>query len=152
MIKTFCVYKARKYELDIDENSFVIYGNEKDISNGFKEYIDIQGNKHLDISCREISENEMDYAYEACVLMEYQSKKFEVWSIRNKGENKIFLYTNNPVDAQKHDFVMKEQFVFLKEVEISNITRIIEHRRGILKFVGESKEVKITEEELYNYY
>lgn len=92
MIKTFCVYKDSKYELDIDQIPFVIYGSEKDISNGFKEYIDIQGNKHLDIYCSEISDNEIDYAFEASILMEYQFKDIELRknSVRCKSKTVFF--------------------------------------------------------------
>lgn len=153
MIKTFCMYQQKYYELDCDDMTCVIYGDETDrLTNSFSEYVDVLGNIHGEISYKEVDQNELEDAFEACILMMYQGEMFEVWSIGKARDNEVILVTNNEVTAKKYDFIKKEQFVFYKSVELVHITKIIEQRRGILRFIGNNSTKELKIDELYNRY
>ena len=59
------LYKNKTYLLDIFNNVLELTSREsKDINNGFQEYIDVTGKKHNNIFTKEVSIDDIEFAYE----------------------------------------------------------------------------------------
>ena len=155
MSESYCKYKNKIFPLDIHSNTLELTSNEsEDINNGFKEYIDVLGNKHSDILIKEVSLDEVEFAYELSYKVIYKGTEFNPWAIGKLIINKdeISLFTSNSEQANQYEFTKKEQFIFKKEVKLDEIEALIEIKKPILKFkyIKEEK-IKIEKKDIRNY-
>ncbi|ENK0837865.1 hypothetical protein ACXATD_003262 [Clostridium sporogenes] len=137
MSKGYCIYKGKTFLFNVYNNVLELTSNKKeDKNNGFKEYVDVLGNMHSDILVKEVSIDDLEFAYELKHKVIYNNIEFEPWSIGKHiiSENKISLFTSNSEIADLYGFIKEEQFVFKKEVKLKDIEALIQIKIPILKF------------------
>ncbi|MGG0658426.1 hypothetical protein [Rummeliibacillus pycnus] len=151
MSKAYCIYKGKTFILDIYNNTLELISNKReDVNNGFKEYVDVLGNRQSDILVKEISVDDLEFAYELKYKVIYNNIEFEPWSIGKYilNEEKISLFTSNSDLASLYGFTKEEQFVFKKEIKLNDIEALIEIKIPILKF-NHMKEERTRIEQMY---
>lgn len=151
MSKAYCIYKGKTFLLDIYNNTLELTSNEReDINNGFREYVDVLGNRHSDILVKTVSTDDLEFAYELKYKVIYNNIEFEPWSIGKYilNEDKISLFTSNPDFADLYGFTKEEQFVFKKDLKLNDVEALIEIKIPILKF-NHMKEERTRIEQKY---
>lgn len=151
MSKAYCIYKGKTFILDICNNTLELTSNKsEDVNNGFKEYVDVLGNRHSDILVKKVSTDDLEFAYELKYKVIYNNIEFEPWSIGKHilNEEKISLFTSNSDLASLYGFTKEEQFVFKKELKLNDIEALIEIKIPILKF-NHMKEERTRIEQKY---
>jgi len=86
---------------------------------------------------REVSEDDLDFAYRVKHLVDYKGQTFEILSDIGKrllGPGKIYLYTENREDADKYGFEPYDKLSFKKPITIWEVDRITEIKIPILRF------------------
>lgn len=137
MSKAHCIYKGKNFLMDIYNNKVELTSSKKeDLNNGFKEYVDVLGNRHSDILVKEVSVDDLEFAYELNYKVIYKDIEFEPWCIGKHilKEEKISLFTSSSDLASLYGFNKEEQFVFKKELKLNDIEALIEIKIPILKF------------------
>ena len=132
-----CIYKGKNFLMDIYNNKVELTSSKKeDLNNGFKEYVDVLGNRHSDILVKEVSVDDLEFAYELNYKVIYKDIEFEPWCIGKHilKEEKISLFTSSSDLASLYGFNKEEQFVFKKELKLNDIEALIEIKIPILKF------------------
>ncbi|WP_066891392.1 hypothetical protein [Clostridium nigeriense] len=151
MSKEYCIYKGKKFLMNIYNNKVELTSSKKeDMNNGFKEYVDVLGNKHSDILVKEVSVDDLEFAYELNYKVIYNNIEFEPWCIGKHilNNEKISLFTSNSDLASLYGFNKEEQFVFKKELKLNDIEALIEIKIPILKF-NHMKEERTRIEQKY---
>lgn len=137
MCKTYGIYKDKKFIMNICNNKVELISHKnEDVNNGFEEYVDVLGNRRRDILVKEVNVDDLQFAYKLKYKVIYNSIEFEPWSIGKHilDKEKISLYTSNSDLASLYEFNKEEQFVFKKELKLSDIEALIEIKIPILKF------------------
>lgn len=137
MSKAHCIYKGKNFLMDIYNNKVELTSSKKeDLNNGFKEYVDVLGNRHSDILVKEVSVDDLEFAYELNYKVIYKDIEFEPWCIGKHilKEEKISLFTSSSDLASLYGFNKEDQFVFKKELKLNDIEALIEIKIPILKF------------------
>lgn len=137
MCKTYCIYKGQNYIMNICNDKVELISHKKeDVNKGFEEYVDVLGNRHRDILVKEVNVDDLDFAYKLNFKVIYNSIEFEPWSIGKYilDKKSISLFTSNSDLASLYGFNKEEQFVFKKNLKISDIDALIEIKIPILKF------------------
>ena len=149
------LYKNKTYSLDIFNNVLELTSREsKDINNGFQEYIDVTGKKHNNIFTKEVSIDDIEFAYELEFKVVYTGIEFEPWAIRKfiLENYQLSLFTDSPTVAEQYEFIKQEQFVFKKEIPLDDLDALIEIKKPILKFKDMNKVVtRIEKEDIRDY-
>lgn len=137
--RKYCVYKGRSYSFD-EVNDYkieLLSSNSKGVNSGFKEMKFEQGFICQVIFVKEVDIDEIEMAYEIHHRVVYKGKEFEPFSTIRKyviEDDEISLFSKDYDDVQQYEFYKKEQFVFKKDVPLSQIDALIEIKKPILKF------------------
>ena len=149
------LYKNKTYLLDIFNNVLELTSREsEDINNGFQEYIDVTGKKHNNIFTKEVSIDDIEFAYELEFKVVYKGIEFEPWAIGKfiLENNQLSLFTDSPAVAEQYEFMKQEQFVFKKEIPLDDLDALIEIKKPILKFKDMNKVVtRIEKKDIRDY-
>ncbi|QUH30055.1 hypothetical protein [Vallitalea guaymasensis] len=137
MSKNYCLHRNKTYLLNITNNVLELTSNDiRDINIGFKEYIDVLGNKHRNILVKKVDMDEIEFAYELKYKVMYKGLEFEPWAIGRfiLENNSLSLFTQDTKIANQYNFIKKEQFVFKKDILLDEVDALIEIKKPILKF------------------
>lgn len=121
---------------------------------GFHQIVDKHGNFYPNVYVKEVTEKDVDLAYELIIRVEYKGKEFEPFAIGKQvlDKNKITLFTNDYDLMKQYGFYKKEQFVFIKEVPLDEIDLLLEIQKPILGFSGKQNIVnRIEKRDIVNY-
>ncbi|WP_368505232.1 hypothetical protein AB3N04_06210 [Alkalihalophilus sp. As8PL] len=146
-MKKIAVYQGEHFPLVMNDNEYFLKSRVK--VEGFREYVDEDGEVYPNIFIKHISLEEMDNAYTVKHFVYYQNKWFEVYSPitkRQVDQNTFLLFSSDYEDVEKHDFKKQEQFVFVKEIKMAEIERLKEIQTPILTFKEQEETVKIIEQ------
>ncbi|WEG18945.1 hypothetical protein PQ478_10785 [Alkalihalophilus pseudofirmus] len=146
----FAIYKGNVYPLNVRDGNLRLRSNVKE--EGFKELIDIAGNKHNDIFIKQLSEEDVELAFEIEVLVVFKGEEFQLFSSVSPEDNTVKLISFNPEQAKHYDFQIHEPFVFKKEISFDEVEEIIEIRKPILKWEGQPVSKSVIPKESYKAY
>ena len=99
---------------------------------------------------REVSEDDLDFAYRTKYLVDYQGQTFEILADIGKrllGQGKIYLYTEDREDARKLEFEGYDNGSFQKGIDLDEVERVIEIKIPILRFKGMASTQRIIEKD-----
>ncbi|MGG0658420.1 hypothetical protein [Rummeliibacillus pycnus] len=144
----YAIYKNKVYLANVRESKVRLKTRIAEL--GFNELVDLAGNIHNNIFIKEVSVDDLEFAYELKYKVIYNNLEFEPWSISKHilYEEKISLFTSNSDLASLYGFTKEEQFVFKKELKLNDIEALIEIKIPILKF-NHMKEERTRIEQKY---
>ncbi|OLS38290.1 hypothetical protein BTR22_07335 [Alkalihalophilus pseudofirmus] len=149
-MNTFAIYKDKIYPLNIRDGSLRLRSNIKE--EGFKQSIDIMGNEHNDLFIKDLSEEDVELAFEIEVVVVFKGKEFQLFSSVSPEDNTVKLISFNPEQAKQFDFEIHEPFVFKKEISFDEVEEIIEIRKPILKWEGQPESRRVIPKESFRAY
>ena len=93
---------------------------------GFSEYRDVLGNICQGVFSKIINIKETDAIYNVIYKVEYCDHYFEVMSLSKTAleTQKIIIVTQDEESVRKFGFTKHEQFVFIKEIELKETTKL----------------------------
>lgn len=150
----YAVYNNQVYRINPRDGIIRVLSQEKE--EGFTNVIDRRGKTMDDLFVKEVSEVDLDFAYELRFRAEYFGHEFEVITAVDKQRfEKDFIAVeagyNNEV-AILLDFKVYDKFARKKELSFSDIDRLIEVKVPILKFKGMEKiETEIPKDKIAEY-
>lgn len=149
----YAIYHDRCYRMNIRNGGIRILSNVKE--EGFNNAVSIIGEMHNDLFVKEVSEEDLDFAYDTKYLVDYQGQTFEILSSIGKrllGLGRIFLFTDNRDDAKKYGFEAYDNLSFKKPITINEVDRIAEIKIPILRFKGmEPTQTIIEKDQIMDY-
>lgn len=124
MAEKKCIYKGQEFSCRVKRNEVIIFANKS--KDGFSEYKDVLGNVCKGVFSKVINIEETDAIYNVIYKVEYCGHYFEVMSLSKTAleTQKIIIVTQNEESARQFDFMKHEQFVFIKEIELREATRL----------------------------
>lgn len=149
-MNAFAIYKDKVYPLNIRDGSLRLKSNIKE--EGFKQLIDIAGNEHNDLFIKELSEEDVELAFEIEVVVVFKGEEFQLFTAVSPEDITVKITSFNPEQAKQFDFEIHEPFVFKKEISFDEVEEIIEIRKPILKWEGQPESRRIIPKQLYNAY
>lgn len=142
----YAVYNNRLHRLYERDGKIRIVSRNKE--EGFANYVDILGETADDLFVKEVSEDDLDFAYELWYRAEYFGHEFDVFSSIDKKlfeKNVIVLKASfNDDMAKLLDFDHYDRGTLIKRLCFDDIDRLIEVKVPILKF----KDMEQTEKEI----
>ena len=144
------IYKGKKYRVAKISTFYRVISGEKE--EGFKEYIDILGEKRPDIFVKDVDIHELDYLYKIVYEIQYKGHfyifKNGDFTKRAIAEEAFYILSNDISNAKFFEslgFTRSDKFYFDKKISRSDIEaiKIIEKPLGIFKDQG--LKVKILE-------
>ncbi|MCM1494829.1 MAG: hypothetical protein NC089_03420 [Bacteroides sp.] len=93
---------------------------------GFSEYRDVLGNVCKGVFSKIINVEEADAIYNVIYKVEYCGHYFEVMALSKTvlETKKIIIVTQDEESARQFGFTKHEQFVFIKEIELKETTKL----------------------------
>jgi len=144
MSEIYCNYNGDVYHAKIEDNKIELTSDV--YVDGFAPYVDVLGNKYLNMFRKEVNKKEIDFLFEQKIFAKFKGIYFEpfagkvIATVLN--ENRILLFTSSEDIAQQFGFTKKEQFVFAKNVQLDEIDEIKVVKKPIAIF----KNIPIIEE------
>ncbi|TXC89521.1 hypothetical protein FS935_16705 [Metabacillus litoralis] len=149
----FAKYKNKVYPVFIRNGKYRLKSIAREP--GFKELVDLTGKVHQDIYVKEVDLEDLELIYERKYRIIYQGREYKPFAIGELViENfKISLFSSDYLDYEKNGFIKKEQFVFMKEVSINEIDRLVLIKTPIDKFKELPEEkIIIPSNDILEYY
>ncbi|MCM3491186.1 hypothetical protein M3689_17945 [Alkalihalophilus marmarensis] len=141
------VYHGECFPLFVTEEKYFIKSSVK--KDGFREYVDDDGEVYPNIFIKNIALDEMDHAFSIKHVIYYQDKWWDVYSPitkRHVDQNSFLLFSSDYEDVEKHGFKKQEQFILVKEIRMAEIKRLKEIQTPILTFKEQDERVKVIEQ------
>ena len=147
----YAIYQNQCYRINA-RNVIRLLSSER--KQGFVNVI-VEGVKQDNLFVKEVSEDDLDFAYRTKYLVDYQGQTFEILSSIGKrlfGQGKIFLFTEDREDAKKFNFEAYDNLSFKKAITIGEVDRITEIKIPILRFKDmEPTETIIEKDQIMDY-
>ena len=104
---------------------------------------------------REVSEDDLDFAYRTKYLVDYQGQTFEILSDIDKlllKDDEVILFTDIPEIARSYGFRHYDNISFQKSIHLDEVDRVTEIKIPILRFKGmESTQTVIEKDQIMDY-
>lgn len=120
-----CNYRGKEYSCKIKKGMVNIFSrNEED---GFIPCKDLLGNVIKGCFYKNVKINDVDEIYNLRYVAAYGEREFEILSLNSNviKTHKLTLVTQDEVLAQKLGFEKREQFLFFKDIDATEKTKII---------------------------
>jgi hypothetical protein len=104
---------------------------------------------------REVSEDDLDFAYRTKYLVDYQRQTFEILSDIDKlllEDDEVILFTDDPSIAKSYGFRAYDNISFQKSIHLDEVDRVTEIKIPILRFKDmEPTETIIEKDQIMDY-
>ncbi len=146
------IYQNQCYRINASNGKIRVLSPEK--KQGFVNVI-VEGVKQDNLFVKEVSEDDLDFAYRTKYFVDYQGQTFEVLADIGKrllGQGKIQLYTEDRETARRLGFEPYDNGSFHKGIQLDEVDRITEIKIPILRFKGmESTRTIIEKDRIMDY-
>ncbi|MEM5768622.1 MAG: hypothetical protein AAGU32_10110 [Bacillota bacterium] len=148
----YAIYQNQCYRINARDGKIRLLSSEK--RQGFVNVI-VEGVKQDNLFVKEVSEDDLDFAYRTKYLVDYQDQTFEILSGIGKrllNDDVVILFTDIPAIAKEYGFRHYDNISFQKDIHLGEIDRITEIKIPILRFKGvESTRTIIEKDQIMDY-
>ena len=148
----YAIYQNQRFRINPRNGKIRLLCPEK--KQGFINVI-VEGVKQENLFVKEVSEDDLDFAYRTKYLVDYQGQTFETLADIGKrllGQRKLYLYTEDREAARRLGFDTYENGSFQKGIYLDEIERITEIKIPILRFKRmESTQTIIEKDQIKDY-
>lgn len=149
----YAIFENQCYRLGARKGKTLLLSSKK--RDGFSNYIDILGKMQDDFFMKEVSEDDLDFAFDTKYLVDYQGQTFEILSGIGKRllhDDVVILFTDIPAIAKRYGFRHYDNISYQKDIHLDEVDRITEIKIPILRFKGmESTKTIIDKDQIQNY-
>lgn len=149
----YAIYHNRCFRMNIRDGKVRILSRTKET--GFNNAFNILGEMQNDLFVKEVSEEDLDYAFDTKYLVDYQGQTFEILSDIDKlllTDDVVILFTDIPSIAKSYGFRHYDNISFQKNIHLHEVERVTEIKIPILRFKGmESTKTIIKKDQIMDY-
>ena len=99
---------------------------------------------------KEVSQDDLDFAFDTKYLVDYQGQTFEILSDIDKlllTDDLVILFTDVPAIAKRYGFRHYDNISYQKDIHLDEVDRVTEIKIPILKFKGMESTQRIIEKD-----